>query len=334
STVTTLRNVMCQRFRLCRATPRNYPSHAIAPSEDKMEQWTRRRFFLSGLAGTVAATAANTLGAALHTDVAAPARPHGQTAKQPRSIIISAHNGLRHLDAGMQVLQSGGDTLDAVLAVVVPVELDPHDSSVGYGGLPNEEGVVELDACVMHGPTRRCGSVASLRNIKTPSKVAKVVMEQTDHVMLVGDGALKFAREMGFEEANLLTEESRIAWLVWKRSLRDAGGHNNWGPGLDAPPAKAPVADLRPAFPGASEELLAWAWSVAVHPITGTINCLALNAKGEMSGTTTTSGLAWKIPGRVGDSPLIGAGCYVDQEVGAAGSTGRGEENIRIAGGH
>src|SRR6185437_2249271 len=213
STVTTLRNVMCQRFRLCRATPRNYPSHAIAPSEDKMEQWTRRRFFLSGLAGTVAATAANTLGAALPTDVAAPARPNGQTAKQPRSIIISAHNGLRHLDAGMQVLQSGGDTLDAVLAVVVPVELDPHDSSVGYGGLPNEEGVVQLDACVMHGPTRRCGAVAAIEKIKTPSKVARVVMERTNHTFIVGEGATKFAIEEGFEPADLLTPQSRTAWL-------------------------------------------------------------------------------------------------------------------------
>jgi N4-(beta-N-acetylglucosaminyl)-L-asparaginase len=255
-------------------------------------------------------------------------------AATPRNIVISSANGLRACARAMEMIKAGADTLDAVIAGVNIVELDPQDHSVGYGGLPNEEGVVELDACVMHGPSRRCGSVASLRNIKTPSKVAKAIMEQTDHIMLVGDGALKFAREMGFEETNLLTEESRLAWLVWKRSLRDAGGHNNWGPGLDAPPAKAPVADLRRAFPDASEELLAWAWSMAVHPTTGTINCLALNAKGEMSGTTTTSGLAWKIPGRVGDSPLIGAGCYVDQDVGGAGSTGRGEENIRIAGGH
>ncbi len=259
---------------------------------------------------------------------------NAMAAASPRNIVISSANGLRACAKAMDMLKAGADTLDAVIAGVNINELDPEDHSVGYGGLPNEEGVVELDACVMHGPTRRCGSVASLRNIKTPSKVAKAVMEQTDHIMLVGDGALKFARETGFEEANLLTEESRLAWLVWKRSLRDAGGHNNWGPGLDAPPAKPPVADLRLAFPDASEELLAWAWGMAVRPTTGTINCLALNAKGEMSGTTTTSGLAWKIPGRVGDSPLIGVGCYVDQDVGAAGSTGRGEENIRIAGGN
>jgi N4-(beta-N-acetylglucosaminyl)-L-asparaginase len=179
----------------------------------------------------------------------------------------------------------------------------------------------------------RKASVASIRGVKTPSKVAKLVMEETDHVMLVGDGAVRFARAMGFAEENLLTEKSRLAWLVWKKSLRDAGGHNNWSDGLDAPPGKAPQA-LRRQFPHVDEETLLWAMDVAQHRITGTINCLALNAKGEMSGVTTTSGLSWKIPGRVGDSPIIGAGLYVDQEVGGAGSTGRGEENIRIAGAH
>ena len=232
------------------------------------------------------------------------------------------------------MLRTGADTLDAVVAGVNIVELDPKDNSVGYGGLPNEEGVVELDASVMHGPSRRCGSVAGIRNIKTPSKVAKLVMEQTDHIMLVGDGALKFAKEMGFKEEDLLTEESRVAWLVWKQSLRDRSGHSNWGPGLDAPPTSRPSSRLREQFPHVSEETLAWAWEMALHPLTGTINCLALNAKGEMSGVITTSGLAWKLRGRVGDSPIVGAGLYVDQDVGAAGSTGRGEENIRIAGGH
>jgi N4-(beta-N-acetylglucosaminyl)-L-asparaginase len=235
----------------------------------------------------------------------------------------------------MEILKSGGDTLDAVVAGVNIVELDPNDNSVGYGGLPNEEGVVELDASVMHGPTRRAGSVASLRNIKTPSKVARLVMEETDHVMLVGEGALRFAKAYGFAEENLLTEKSRLAWLIWKRSQRDRDGSNNWTDGLDAPAGKKPsTADLRRHFPGADDETLAWALHMAEHPMTGTINCIALNAKGEISGVTTTSGLAWKIPGRVGDSPIIGAGLYVDQDVGAAGSTGRGEENIRVAGAH
>jgi N4-(beta-N-acetylglucosaminyl)-L-asparaginase len=186
----------------------------------------------------------------------------------------------------------------------------------------------------MHGPTRRCGAVAAIRNIKAPSKVAKLVMEQTDHIMLVGDGALCFAKAMGFPEESLQTEKSRLAWLVWKQSLRDRAGHNNWGEGLDAPPKATPMARLKEQFPHVDDETLAWATQVAIHPPTGTINCLALNSKGEMSGVTTTSGLAWKIPGRVGDSPIVGAGLYVDQEVGAAGSTGRGEEDIRIAGAH
>jgi N4-(beta-N-acetylglucosaminyl)-L-asparaginase len=234
-------------------------------------------------------------------------------------------------------MKSGADTLDAAIAGVNINEEDPDDSSVGYGGLPNEEGVVELDACVMHGPTRRAGSVASIRGIKTPSKVAKLVMAETDHIMLVGDGALRFAKAYGFREENLLTEKSRLAWLVWKRSLKDGRGQSNWTDGLDAPataqPAK-PAAWLREQFPQAGEEMLAWAQEVALHPVTGTINCLTMNLKGEMSGVTTTSGLSWKIPGRVGDSPIIGAGLYVDQDIGAAGSTGRGEENIRVAGAH
>lgn len=255
-------------------------------------------------------------------------------AQDPKKIVISSANGMAACKKAMDMLKSGSDTLDAVVAGVNIVELDPKDNSVGYGGLPNEEGVVELDASVMHGPSRRCGSVAGLRNIKTPSNVAKLVMEQTDHIMLVGDGALKFAKEMGFKEFDLLTEESRLAWLVWKQSLRDKSGHNNWGPGLDAPPASKPHSQLKELFPHATEETLAWAWEMALHPLTGTINCLALNDNGEMSGVTTTSGLAWKIPGRIGDSPIIGAGLYVDQDVGAAGSTGRGEENIRISGAH
>ena len=250
-----------------------------------------------------------------------------------RDNVIASSNGLSACQRAMDILRSGGDTLEAVVEGVTLVELDPGDMSVGYGGLPNEEGVVELDACVMHGPTRRAGSVASLRNIKTPARVAKLVMEQTDHIMLAGEGALRFAKAYGFQEENLLTERARLAWLVWKKSLRDNRGHNNWGPGLDAPDGKT-SASLRDAFPEVDEATWAWASEVARRPPTGTINCLALNSKGEISGVTTTSGLAWKIPGRVGDSPIIGAGLYVDQDVGAAGSTGRGEENIRVAGAH
>src|SRR5712691_9813405 len=256
-----------------------------------------------------------------------------------KNIVISSSNGLRACARAMEMLKRGADTLDAVIAGVNINEEDPEDNSVGLGGLPNEEGVVELDASVMHGPTRSCGSVASIRNIATPSKLAKLVMEQTDHIMLVGEGALKFALACGFKEQNLLTEKSRLAWMVWKQSLRDKSGHNNWTGGLEGPVNKPalenkPSDRLKEMFPQATEETLARCWEMALHPPTGTINCLALNAKGEMSGVTTTSGLAWKIPGRVGDSPIIGAGLYVDQEVGAAGSTGRGEENIRVVGAH
>ena len=250
-----------------------------------------------------------------------------------KNIVISSANGLAACRKANEVISGGGDTLDAVIAGVNIVELDPEDPSVGYGGLPNEEGVVELDASVMHGPTRRAGSVASLRGIKTPSKIAKLVMDQTDHVMLVGEGALRFAKAWGYQEEDLMTPKSRLAWQVWKQSLKDASGHNNWSPGLWDTGKKA-AAELKNRFPGVSDEELAWAWDMAVHPTTGTINCLALNTKGEMSGVTTTSGLAWKIPGRVGDSPIIGAGLFLDQDIGGAGSTGRGEENIRIAGAH
>ena len=265
--------------------------------------------------------------------MAASALTAASGAASPKEIVIASSNGERACAKAMEILKAGGDTLNAVVAGVNINEEDPEDTSVGYGGLPNEEGVVELDASVMHGPTRRCGSVASLRGIKTPSKVARLVMERTDHIMLVGEGALRFALSQGFHEENLLTENSRLAWLVWKQSLRDAGGNNNWTDGLDAPPSK-PNSNLQDRFPGIEKKVLAWATEVAARPPTGTINCLALNSKGEMSGVTTTSGLAWKIPGRVGDSPIIGAGLYVDQDVGAAGSTGRGEENIRVAGAH
>ena len=250
-------------------------------------------------------------------------------APPPKNIVIASSNGLACCHKAREVIDAGGDTLDAVIAGVNIQELDPEDTSVGYGGLPNEDGVVELDACVMHGPSRRAGSVASIRGIKTPSNVAKLVMERSDHIMIVGDGALRFAEAHGFVEEDLLTEKSRLAWLTWKESLG-----TDWGPGLDAPPESDAQARLLERFPKARPGWLAWAREVAADPPTGTINCLGLNTKGEISGCTTTSGLAWKIPGRVGDSPIIGAGLYVDQDVGGAGSTGRGEENIRVAGAH
>ena len=261
--------------------------------------------------------------------LAAAAAYPAASAPPNQDIAISSANGLACCKKVIDLIRAGGDTLDAVVAGVNINEEDPEDSSVGYGGLPNEEGVVELDACVMHGPSRRAGSVGALRGIKTPSKIAKLVMERSDHIMIVGQGALRFAKAHGFTAENLLTEKARLAWLMWKES-----GDSDWGPGLDAPPEAGDQAKLRERYPEAKPEWLAWAREVLADRPTGTINCLALNRKGEMSGCTTTSGLAWKIPGRVGDSPIIAAGLYVDQDVGAGGSTGRGEENIRVAGAH
>jgi len=271
-----------------------------------------------------------------------PMAPQLVAQARPKNIVISSGNrnngGINCCAKAMEIVKGGGDTLDAVIAGVNIVELDPRDNSVGYGGLPNEDGVVELDASCMHGPTRRGGSVAAIQGIKTPSKIARLVMEETDHMMLAGAGALKFAKAMGFKEEDLLTEESRLAWLVWKKSLKDRNNHTNWGPGLDAPPAKTRAAvnlkDLQEQFPHVDEAMLAQAWEYAVHPPHGTINCIALNEKGEMSAVTTTSGLAWKLAGRVGDSPIIGGGLWLDQDIGGAGSTGRGEENIRSCGAH
>lgn len=292
-----------------------------------MEKWTRRRFFLSTLAGGVAASAGKPFGGVAGARASGPPAQAAGQAKGTRPLIVSAHNGLKHLEDGMQVLRTTGNTLDAVLAVVTKVEDDPKDNTVGLGGLPNEEGVVQLDACVMHGPTGRSGAVGAIEKIKNPSLVAKAVMEKTNHTFLVGPGALKFAEDMGFQAMDLLTEESRLAWLAWK-----GASSKDWRPGLDSPEWNKTLAVLLDT--PEKQQLRAWIEDVVTHPPTGTINCLSVNEKGDISGTTTTSGLAWKISGRVGDSPIIGAGCFVDNEVGAAGSTGRGEENIKICGGH
>jgi N4-(beta-N-acetylglucosaminyl)-L-asparaginase len=306
-----------------------------------MSLWSRRRFFLTSLAGTAAAGTTKLFGSlkpAADSSALQTASPKGA-----RPIMISSANGVHALQKGMDILKTGGDTLDAAVAAVTVVEDDPNDDSVGYGGLPNEEGEVELDASVMHGPTHRAGSVASVRRIKNVARLAKTVMERTNHTMIVGDGARRFALAEGFEEINLLTEHSRKIWLAWKASTSF-----NWRPGIDSPEwsGKTAATGRRSALDSAefrerladicghNEVLMARAVEVIANPPTGTINCLAVNEKGEISGTTTTSGLSWKIPGRVGDSPIIGAGLYVDGDVGGAGSTGKGEENIKIAGGH
>jgi len=279
---------------------------------------TRRDFFR---AGAVAGLGARLLGGLAPVTFA--------QSKGSRPLVISSANGLRATAKAMQMIREGKDTLDAVVAGVAIVEDDPKDMSVGYGGLPNEDGVVELDASVMHGPTKRAGAVASIQRIKNPAQVAKLVMERTNHVLLVGPGALRFALAHGFKDQELLTDEARIVWLRWKERMSDDDG---WGPGLAAPPdsKQSRLYDGTPI----RAELLALADEYIAHPPTGTTNCIALNERGDISGTTTTSGLFHKLAGRVGDSPLIGCGLFVDNEVGAAGSIGLGEECIKINGAH
>jgi Asparaginase len=224
-----------------------------------------------------------------------------------KPIAISSMNGSLAHEKAMTMIKEGKDALDAVIAGVNIVEDDPNDMSVGYGGLPNEEGVVELDAAVMHGPSYRGGSVAGIRNIKNPSKVARLVMERTDHVLVVGEGALKFARAHGFVEENLLTDQAREVWLKWKENLSP---EDDW-----LPPHSIDEKGIGQIF----EKYLR-------HY--GTIHMSALDLSGNLSCVTTTSGLSFKIPGRIGDSPILGAGLYCDNEVGSAGSTGRGEANL------
>ena len=306
---------------------------------------SRRDFVKTSVGGAVAAGVAGREISAL----AEPAQPgHASQTEAPRRpTIICARNGRPYVEAAYAFLKSGGDTLEAGIRVVKGPEDDPNDDSVGLGGLPNEEGVVELDSCCMHGPTRRAGSVGGVRNIKNVSMVGKAVMEHTGHVMLVGEGAERFAVAMGFPRENLLTERSRKIWMLWKQLNSD---RDWWGPGIADPNWKPPTLDTKPQaeiWRDRIQQLLQRASDLQIepefqmaavrrvlYPPTGTIHCSVLNEKGEMSGITTTSGLAFKLPGRCGDSPIIGAGCYTDQDVGSAGATGSGEENIKVAGAH
>lgn len=257
-----------------------------------------RRTFL-GVAGAAAAAAA------LPTPLNAehPRAPALLLRGESRPAAVSSANGLRAINRAMELIHQGTDTLDAAVEGVKIQELDPTDHSVGYGGLPNEDGVVQLDASCMHGPTRRAGAVGALEGIKTPSEIARLVLLYTDHVMLVGEGAKRFALSYGFKEEDLLTPEAREIWLHWRANR---GHQDDW---LDVP-------DSTPL----------------VHRPTGTINLDVVNARGDLSSVTTTAGLAFKIAGRVGDSPIIGAGQYTDNDVGSAGSTGLGELNIKVCG--
>jgi N4-(beta-N-acetylglucosaminyl)-L-asparaginase len=256
-------------------------------------RWNRRDVLKTGVAAGV-----GTFG----LPASAPAVITRQTR---RPVVIASVNGLAAAATVMELIVAGADGLDAVIAGVNIVELDPDDTSVGYGGLPNEEGVVQLDASVMHGPTGRAGAVAAIEGVKTPSKVAQLVAYRTDHVLLVGEGATRFAQAHGYGPEELLTDRSRSAWLRWKENHSD---QDDW-----LSPERAASSDAGREPP------------VRHH---GTINCNVVDAAGNISGVTTTSGMSYKIPGRAGDSPIIGAGLYVDNEVGACGSTGRGEANM------
>ena len=309
--------------------------------------FSRRDFVKTSVVGSVAAGIGAT-SVFPHASAESGQQGHAsqkETSKRP--VILCANNGLAYVEAAYAVLKGGADTLHAAIQVVKGPENDPNDDSVGLGGLPNEEGVVELDSCCMHGPTRRAGAVGGVRNIKNVSMVAKAVMQHTGHVMLVGEGAERFAVDMGFPRENLLTDRSRKIWMLWKQFNSD---RDWWGPGIADPHWEPPAPDKKPqgelwrdriqqlqqqaASLGIEPEYQLAAVRRILFPPTGTIHCSVLNEKGEISGITTTSGLAFKLPGRVGDSPIIGAGCYTDQDVGSAGATGSGEENIKVAGAH
>jgi N4-(beta-N-acetylglucosaminyl)-L-asparaginase len=268
---------------------------------------TRRQFVKTGAAAAVAA-----FGQA----------PTVLLPKSVKPVVVASANGNRYKNGGAKTavqeafdgIVKGEDVLDALIAGVNICELDPEEMGVGYGALPDAEGVVTLDASCMHGPRRRAGGVACLAGVRTPSIVARAVMDQTDHHLLAGAGAQAFARSLGMKvEDDLNTEASRQRWREWKR--RTDPEHY-----LD--PAKRGEAADR-----VRREMIAEGKIDPDHAF-GTINCNGINAKGELCGVTTTSGLAWKIPGRVGDSPVLGAGLYVDADAGAAGSTGRGEANL------
>ena len=290
-----------------------------------MRKLNRREFVLTGTAGLAAAAGPGAeAGQAPGRPAPSPAgqAPATITSASTKPVVISSANGGQYknggartcLETAFEKIVKGDDVLDALIAGVNIVELDPEDNSVGYGGLPNALGVVQLDSCCMHGPKKRAGGVGALEGVRTPSLVAKAVMDQTDHHLIVGAGAQEFARSLGFAiEADLNTERSRAAWLRWKRES---------DPLHYLDPIKREEALRRINLQMIAEGL------INENHLYGTINCDGLGTRGELCGVTTTSGLAWKIPGRLGDSPILGAGLYVDNEVGAAGSTGRGEANL------
>ncbi|MEM9661928.1 MAG: N(4)-(beta-N-acetylglucosaminyl)-L-asparaginase [Planctomycetota bacterium] len=293
-----------------------------------MSTLKRRDFLAAGALTTLAASA----GASPTT------RPHkrepGDDHRGPA--VIASGNGLAAVQRAFELIKQDRDTAEAIVDGVRLIEDDPNDMSVGLGGLPNEDGVVQLDASVLHGPTHKAGAVACIENIKNPAAVALEVLRRTDHAMIVGEGAKRFALRMGFKEENLLTNRAREAWLRWKRNstkrddwLNDDEldwNFNDQGHGTASLPLPSRGEGGRAT--ARSGEGRQPADTDAYDFTTGTVHCSAVNANNDLSACTTTSGLSWKIPGRVGDSPIIGAGMYCDNDTGAAGATGRGEAAI------
>lgn len=297
----------------------------------------RRQFIAKTAAGLAASSLApGRLAAGLETQRLDSSRgPEILVRRTVSPVVIADYSGWAHKNGGpenaveraFRLIVEGKDVLDALVAGVNIPELDPQETGIGYGALPNADGVVQLDASCMHGPRKRAGAVAALEGVRTPSLVAKAVADYTDHHLLAGKGAQDFARAMGFDiEADLNTERSRRLWLEWKRRVDP----QHWlDPDSDA---RKPPSGSRP--PDFSARALEAGWSMVRDGLIpegsfwGTINCNGIGPNGDICGVTSTSGLAWKIPGRVGDSPILGAGLYVDNDVGAAGSTGRGEANL------
>lgn len=281
-----------------------------------------RRDFMTSTAAAGLAAAAGPIVTAAGVEPESRKAPEMRVQNPARPVVVASANGLTRKNGGPQScvelayekMMAGEDVLDALVAGVTIVELDPEDTSVGYGGLPNADGVVQLDASVMHGPKKRAGGVGALEGVRTAAQVAKAVMDRTDHHLIVGKDAQTFARNMGFTiEADLNSDRSRRAWQEWKRRTQ---------PLQYLDPNRREQAERQVMLSMVADGI------VDENHIYGTINCSAVNAKGDVCGVTTTSGLAWKIPGRLGDSPILGAGLFVDGEVGAAGSTGRGEANL------
>lgn len=269
---------------------------------------SRRNFLAAGAAAAAASTFLQSASAA----------PAGGV----KPIVIASGNGNQFKNGGERTcvaeafhrITQGEDVLDAICAGINIVELDPGDDSVGFGGLPNADGVVQLDASVMHGPKKRAGAVACLEGVRMPCLVAKKVADLTDHHLIVGKDAQTFARQLGFAiEADLNTDNSRKLWMEWKRQID---------------PAHFLDPEQRQAAAERARQAMIAQGLISPEKVFGTIHCAAINAAGDICGSTSTSGLAWKIPGRVGDSPILGAGLWLDNDVGSAGSTGRGEANL------